>query len=997
MSVDSHHAPLFSGLALEGPAEIAAALAPAAAAGHFDELRGAVTTRLAPAATPATPNNLQLSGQPLLPSQLQSQAQTLASQGSQAAQTMVPLVPMVPMVLLASMPSMPPMASPTALAPLFGAAPTPPAAQAATAAEAALRTPLSPLWATFFEHLGTDGFYDLNRRSANLQRQIRDNGVTYNVYADADGPQRPWSLDLFPMLVSSADWAQIEVGVAQRAKLLNSIMADIYGPQRLLAEGLLPSALVHGHPGYLRPMQGVKPAGGTYLHIAAFDLAHGPDGRWSVVSQRTQAPSGLGYLLENRRTISLLFPKAFREMQVQRLADTYHALVGSLRALSPVANSRVVLLTSGPYNETYFEHAYLARYLGLTLVEGSDLLVRDDRLFLKTLKGLEPVHGILKRLDDQFLDPLELRADSTLGVPGLLQAIRAGNVIVANSPGSAFLESTAIQGFLPALSRHLLGQTLALPSLPTWWCGEQAVMRDALSQLRQCVIKPTYPGTDMAYVMGRNLSQRALDEWAGRILRRGEAYTVQAYQPLSQTPTWTGERLEPRSAMLRVFAVADGQGAWRVLPGGLTRLAGDNEHIASMQHGGSSADVWVLRDEPAAAAPAKALHTTDGLAPQPAFALTDQPLQRRPVTSRAAENLFWLGRYTERAENAVRLARLTLQCLGGENQNSRPLLSWLSRMAVGNALVIDSVPPATHAKRVFERALIANLADTSQAASVGFNLSALKSAASAVRERLSQDQWQIIVRTEASFFAHSHAFGPPSDKPDGQPPDGAADSPTAAPNYSSVEALKALEVVSGYLAAMTGAQTDRMTRDDGWRLLSAGRLIERLQMLAAALRRGFQTGAVFDEGGFAALLALFDSTITFNAQYQQRREVTALLDLLMLDRDNPRSLGWTLHTLRSRLSKLAASTAGCASDMLATLPEAELWSLDSLWRAPVKAAHPVPALGAAEQASKADRALRCERISALLLACSQEALALSNTLSRQYFSHAGSASRSVGA
>jgi len=288
----------------------------------------------------------------------------------------------------------------------------------------------------------------LDQHFASLQRQIRDNGVTYNVYVDTEGPQRPWSLDLFPLLVDVADWQHIEAGVQQRVRLLDAVMADVYGPQRLLHDGLLPPALVHGHPGYLRPMAGVQPVGGVHLHVAAFDLARGPDGNWWVVGQRCQAPSGLGYLLENRLAVSRQFPQAFQALKVQRLASTYRALMDSIKTASPAGvQAHIALLTPGPFNETYFEHAYLARYLGLTLVEGSDLQVRDERLFLKTLRGLVPVHGLLKRVDDQYLDPLELRPDSTLGVPGLLQAIRAGNVLVANSPGSAFLESPALLGF----------------------------------------------------------------------------------------------------------------------------------------------------------------------------------------------------------------------------------------------------------------------------------------------------------------------------------------------------------------------------------------------------------------------------------------------------------------------------------------------------------------------------------------------------------------------
>ena len=825
-------------------------------------------------------------------------------------------------------------------------------------------SPIAPEWTTFFNFLGADGFHDLNHRNANLRRQIRDNGVTYNVYADANGPQRPWSLDLFPLIISPDDWAGIESGVKQRTRLLNHIMADVYGPQNLLKQGLLPAALVQGHPGYLRAMQGVQPAGGMFLHIAAFDMARGPDGKWWVVSQRTQAPSGLGYLLENRLSISMLFSEAFQGMQVQRLAESYKALVDSMKTLSAVADSRIVLLTPGPYNETYFEHAYLARYLGLTLVEGGDLLVRGERLYLKTLQGLEPVHGLLKRMDDEFLDPLELRADSTLGVPGLLQVIRAGNVQVANAPGSAFLESSAMLGFLPALSEHLLGETLRLPSLSTWWCGEQAVMQDMLPQLKKCVIKPTYPGTGMESVIGHTLSQRALDEWAGRILRHGEDYTVQAYLPLSQTPTWQGEKIAPRSAMLRVFALPDGQGSWRVLPGGLARLAGKNEDIASMQRGGSSADVWAL-DQPAKADPP--FYAPAAQHAEPAHGSINAPQHNRigarkqPVTSRAAENLFWLGRYTERAENSLRLAQLTLQSLAGIEQSSLPLLDWLTDMAGSNALVLKSAPRASQtaqARRVFERSLIAGLANTETHASVGYNLRSLKNAASALRERLSQEQWHVIVQMEQDFFRRCEALAPAE--------------PTAH-DYSSLEALRTLDVTSSYLAAITGAQTDRMMRDDGWRLLSIGRHIERLGTLSDALVLGFETSAVFDDSGFSAIVAMFDSTITFHAQHQQRRDLDALLDLLVLSQDNPRSLSWVIKSLKSRLLKLPGNEIDLEDSLVAKLPAL----IDMLVSTSYNLQSPNLTAGFEE--------------------CKTSAFALSDQISQRYFSHASSASQSLNA
>jgi uncharacterized circularly permuted ATP-grasp superfamily protein/uncharacterized alpha-E superfamily protein len=933
-NVENNNKSLFEALVPDAAAELASALAPRAAKGHFDELRGQTTASL----------RIEAQGQPQCP---KAERSGLPRNGSLAEQ------------------------APASVR----QADTESAGLPAAESNAVLAKP----WTQFFNFLGIKGFDDLDHRTANLRRQIRDNGVTYNVYADSDGPQRPWSLDLFPLIVSPEDWAQIDAGIRQRARLLNHIMADVYGPQDLLTKGLLPAALVQGHPGYLRAMQGVTPAGGIFLHIAAFDLAHGSDGRWWVVSQRTQAPSGLGYLLENRLACSMLFPEAFREMQVQRLASSYKTLVDGMKALSQGAGSRIVLLTPGPYNETYFEHAYLARYLGLTLVEGGDLLVRDEKLYLKTLQGLEPVDGLLKRLDDEFLDPLELRSDSTLGVPGLLQAIRAGNVMVANMPGSAFLESSALLGFLPALSRHFLGEALSLPSLATWWCGEQAAMQEVVPQLKDCVIKSTYPGSGMEPLIGRTLSPRALDEWAGRILRQGEAYTVQAYLPLSQTPTWQGERIAPRSAMLRVFAVPDRAGGWQVLPGGLARLAGKSENIASMQHGGSSADVWVLGDaalkgenlqEPAVE------RSLRGQFPEPDGAawLAGEPGVKRPITSRAAENLFWLGRYTERAENAVRMAQLTLHSLGGEDQSSQPLLAWLTATAVGNALVPGNVAPANRARRVFERSLIAGLAQTSQPASVGFNLRAIKRAASAVRERLSQEQWHVILRAEADFFSRCEALSLA-----GQTGRGKLDGQEM--EYSSVEALRALESASGFLAAMTGAQTDRMMRDDGWRLLSIGRHVERLSTLSEALLQGFSTGGVFSEGGFTAIVAFFDSTITFNAHYQQRRDVPALLDLVVLDLDNPRSLGWVVQTLRARIEKLTAGTQEYPADLAADLPEPGSWTMAALRDASADLAEP-------------DRyALLMQH----LRQCSAAALKLSDLISRRYFSHAAPDNHSFGA
>lgn len=761
---------------------------------------------------------------------------------------------------------------------------------------------LNPLWHSFFEHLGTDGLADLNRRRANLEQQLQDNGVTYNVYADEHSQQRPWSLNLLPMLVSPQDWAHIEAGVLQRVQLLNHIMADMYGPQQLLKQALLPPALVQGHPGYLRAMQGVEPLGGTWLHIAAFDLAHGPDGRWWMMSHRTQAPSGLGYLLENRIAISRQLPKAFAELRVQRLAASYKALMQGLCSLSPQGNqARVALLTPGPYNETYFEHAYLARYLGINLVEGSDLTVRDRRVFLKTLTGLEPVDVLIKRMDDQWLDPLQLRADSALGVPGLMQAVRAGNVVLANAPGSGPLESSAMLGFLPAISEHLLGEPLKLPSLATWWCGEAATLANALPQLKKAVVKSTWPWMGGETVIGPTLSAAGLEQVTGRIVRQPDQHTLQAYLPLSQNPTWEGQDIVPRPAMLRVFALCDGAGSWRVLPGGMVRLAPRGQSIISMQRGGSSADCWVLTQGE--------VDRTSLL--QSAPSTLTMALQKRAITSRAAENLFWLGRYTERADNSVRLARTLLRSLQGEETPSPELLQWLNTCAQYNGLVLPDTPSAVQSPRVFERSIMAMLHADSGAASVGQTVRALLQAANHVRERLSSEQRQLVETLEQRLHHGLQQLNPDDD-------------------MASAQAIELLDDASSTLSAITGAQTDRMMRDDGWRMLSIGRHIERLATLSHALGEALQSGAVFEPNGFETLLQLFDSTITYHAHYQQRRDMVSLVDMLVTHRDNPRSIAWVLSTLRTRIAKLPVAKPEHMATLLHNLPQPNDWDLIAL-------------------------------------------------------------------
>ncbi|TAK94704.1 MAG: hypothetical protein EPO09_09120 [Aquabacterium sp.] len=780
---------------------------------------------------------------------------------------------------------------------------------------------LKPAWQAFAEHLDAP-LDDLSRRQGLLARQIQEDGITYNVYNAQGGPSRPWSLEPLPLIISADDWRDLEQGVAQRASLLNRVLEDVYGEQQVLKEALLPSALVLGHPSYLRGLQGVKPVGGVYLHVVAFDLVRGPDGEWRVVSQRTQAPSGLGYVMQNRLIVSRILPEAYRAMNVQHLASGYRRMLETMTELAASCSGgetpRLALLTPGPYNETYFEHAYLARYLGLPLVEGGDLVVRDESLFLKTVQGLEPIHGLLRRLDDDFCDPLELRSDSTLGIPGLMQAVRAGKVVLANALGTGFLESPAVHGFLPALSRKLLGEELSLPSLPTWWCGEEAAWDDVREDLNARVIRPSYPLTSTPglgsasprqrfdAVIGHTLSAKAQTAWRERIEQDPASYTVQRFVPYAQAPVWSSGALSMRGASLRVYALSDGQGGWQVLPGGMTRIATREAGPVSMQLGGSSLDTWVLTDE-----------SVDTFSMLPASIKLEELVQRqRPVASRTGENLFWMGRYTERTEQQLRLMQALVSLQSSDDEVHDTVSRVLSDLAQANGLVPPGTPSLSQSPRVFERAAMDALIDaTGQhgACSLGFNLAALARSAQSLRERLSPEHARLLRALSTDFHQRVTAAGTPVAEAQGH------DALAPSRLTSLTQAYEAFEHLGMQLAAVTGAQTDRMTRDPGWRLLTVGRLIERLTGYASMLKSFWENKALLHAQGFDLVVDLFDSTITFRARFQRRLERPALLALLVMDETNPRALACVLRRLRTELVKLPIR-GGSHEDLLALLP-----------------------------------------------------------------------------
>lgn len=794
-----------------------------------------------------------------------------------------------------------------------------------------------PHWAGLIESLQTIGSEELARRWARAERRIRENGVTYNVYSDALGANRPWRLDLVPLMIAADEWSVIEAGIIQRARLLEGLLADLYGPQNLLHEGRVPPELLFANPGFLRPLAGMAKPPANYLHLIAIDLARSPDGQWWVLSDRTQAPSGAGYALENRIIVADVLPDLFRASNVHRLAPFFRAQRESLSSLADHDHPRIVLLTPGPLNETYFEHSYLARYLGFTLVEGGDLTVRDRCVYLKTVEGLRQVDVILRRVDDDFCDPLELRGDSFLGVPGLVDAVVAGNVKVANALGSGLVETAAMMPFLPGLARHLLGERLKLPSVATWWCGQENALHWVLDHLEGVVIKPAFPSRGREPVFGAQLAKAEKQTLAGRMRARPYEYVAQEQVALSTAPVWENGRLLPRSVILRTYVLNTPSG-WMAMPGGLVRVAGSGDPVVSMQKGGHSKDAWVFSEAP--------VDTFSLLRPR------NQPLELRrgptDLPSRSADNLFWLGRYAERAENMARLLRTALgRVRRVDGAELRCLLRLHSCFHSDYSKLPEERRPTV---QEVEGELVSLMSDPKRPDSLVSTLDDVHKAGGRVRDRLSSDMMRLISQLNESAQVEEYML--------------------------FVEYSAVLSGCLEMLSAFSGMERENVTRGAGWLFLSLGRRVERAIYLVRQLKELTETLTEADWPLLEYLLEVADSSMTYRARYYTTLQPIAVLDVLMTDETNPRSLNFQLSHLADLYSKLPRGIPDDLRSMqnaLTMLRSFDLQTLD----------YPLPA--ATESTHNSHARSRLKRA----LATVEEFLPFwSNNLSNTYFSHA---------
>jgi uncharacterized circularly permuted ATP-grasp superfamily protein/uncharacterized alpha-E superfamily protein len=736
---------------------------------------------------------------------------------------------------------------------------------------------VKPEWEYMLGSLRDLGSEVMLEREQKARRILRDDGATFNIYSGDGGPSSSWELDPVPYIIGSEDWARIEAGLLERSELLNLLLRDLYGPRTLLRHGLLPPEALFSHGGFLRACQGIQMPGEHELILHAVDMIRRRDGTMCVLSDRTQAPSGAGYVLENRTVMSRVFPSLYRDSHVHRIASFYQRLRLKLISLSPSDEAPLIaLLTPGGQNETYFEHTYLASYLGFPLVQAGDLVVRNGFLWMKSMDGLKRVDVLLRRVDDTFCDPVELRSDSRLGVPGLLEVVRAGHVVVANPLGSGVLENPVFLKYLPQISKSLLGREPRLDSVKTYWCGDDADLKFIKANIRQLIIKPAYRGSGIASVWGGDLNDEQINQLLATLHTRRFQYVAQERLEKPHIPAFAHGLLEPRPCLLRTFSVAT-ESSYKILPGGLTRIGvTTGSRVISMQSGCPSKDTWVTASEPERTASAES-------APDTLRQAMDSPLLSLP--SRVVENLYWMGRYAERAEASLRLLRTVFVLLHGEEPITPTARKILLHTVSDSTATLPGFTTASNAVLANpDEELLRIIRDGSRAGSIKSTLNSMLSSADESKELLSTDTMRVINDLRDAMADLDVAL---------------ASGLTSAPE-------EALDPLVTALAALSGLMHESMIRGIGWRFMELGKRIERALQIITTVR--CLVTPVTDESDqptlLTALLVSMEVLITYRRRGRRRKGIELGLQLVMLDDSNPRSLLFQLIQLQNHLAEL---------------------------------------------------------------------------------------------
>ncbi len=754
---------------------------------------------------------------------------------------------------------------------------------------------LRPHWQAFFQSFNQLGNGEIKSRNSEISRLLKENGVTYQIYGDSNLINRDWNMDSIPFLISKEEWEKVEAALIQRAELLNLLLQDIYGEQKLIKNGILPLELIYNHTGFLRPCSGINLPGKHSLVLYSADMARSPDGKLWIISDRTQAPSGSGYALENRTVMTRVLPELFSGLKVRHLSPYFDALSNSLNELGARhhQNPRIVILTPGPGSETYFEHSYLSSNLGYTLVQGNDLMVKHNFVWLKTLSGLEKVDVIIRRIDDVYCDPLELKSDSQLGIAGLLQVIRSGNVSIANPPGSSILENPGLMPFLQNISKYFFGTGLLMPTIASWWCGQPKELRYVLNNIQSLVIKRIYRGTSRSTsVDGASLSPSKINELKQQITRYPFLYVGQEKIGLSSTPSLVNGKIEPRKAIFRSFLVSNGN-SYTAMAGGLSRTSSDAlSFIVSNQLGGHSKDTWIISPEPG------------NVLPLPKkYQKSLQAASKGILPSNTAENLFWVGRYTERLLGNARFHRTVIQSIAEGNrlmeesdiQTEKILLTALTHYTFTYPGFIDDEGGNDEEKLKDPWPEIKDIIfNEERAGSLKYDFLLFIRAVHAVRDHWSTDTWRVLRGMEEEW--------------------------SNVKEVSKAGHLKIQHVLDNLVTsvvAFIGLNRESISREQGWLMLDMGRKIEQCLLLTSMLRATLvnKHDEQVDYKLQEAVLISNESLVNFRYKYRSLLQLPLVLDLMIFDPNNPRALLYQMDRLKKNLGNLPKTTDSQSAPM----------------------------------------------------------------------------------
>lgn len=753
-------------------------------------------------------------------------------------------------------------------------------------------------------------------------RHAADLGLAFRLTGDED--ERSWPLNAMPLIVGAGEWAEVERGLVQRAELMEQLAADIYGPQTLVKDGHLPAAVVAGSPFFARRMIGRTPPGGRFIHTYAADLARGPGGQWRVLQERVRVAGGVGYALENRLAMSRAVGNLLADAHARRLSDFFARMQAGMAAACRRENPRIALLTPGRFNQTYAEQAHLARYLGLPLVEGRDLTVLDDRLYVGTIAGPKRVDAVWRWIDTTALDPLSFDAKSQLGVANLFDAWAGGGVEMVNWPGVEVLESAAFAAFLPRLCRVMLGEAPILPNVATWWCGQAVESSTVAARLDELALLPAFgqpiEGLESREpVAGAALDPKRRGALIDALWRRPMDYCGQEIVRLSTTPAIIDGKIVPRPFTVRAFVARDADGGWTVMPGGFARLSSTSALPTSLMGAGDlSADLWIVDDKPASQ------HLGSRVAGEP-------PISRGGgiLASQAADNLFWFGRYNERAETMVRIVRAILANPADSDGNVSPEGGTLPRLT---ALLRDwgAISPET-AKLSVAKICARALTETRLPSGVASLMRRRQQVGMALRERFARDFWRIVSRPMPSINVE-------------QPQ----------------SMLSSTRWLTEHFSALAGLISENMVRSAAWHFLEIGQRLERAQAICRMAR--LLTPHADDEDPAAALgllLDLCDSQIIYRSRYLTGPVANPVRDLVLLDPDNPRALAFQVGEVVLHLAALPSLRD------------------DNIPEAPLRAARAL--LGELQAATAPD--MTPERLAGI----EEQLLGLSDAISQRYF------------